>query len=263
MKILITGICGTIGSFLAPELARDHEVHGIDLLASDWPNSTQADLCDAAALPPIFEGVDVVIHLAADPRHEVEIGWDVLTNPNLIATARMFDAAHDAGVRRVIFASSMHAMGGYEFDEPYLSIVSGRLDGLEPASVPLVKGDDPARPDSRYGATKVFGESLGRYYTEGGNIDRPDERPMEVICVRLGTLPPSNRPGRDYRALVSWFSHRDAIGFFRACVERPNINYEIVYGSSHNTWKIYDTPYAWKLLDFTPIDSADDHWRKE
>ncbi len=263
MKILITGICGTIGSFLAPELARDHEVHGIDLRASDWPNSTQADLCDAAALPPIFEGVDVVIHLAADPRHEVEIGWDVLTNPNLIATARMSDAAHDAGARRVIFASSMHAVGGYEFDEPYLSIVSGRLDGLEPASVPLVKGDDPTRPDSRYGATKVFGESLGRYYTEGGNIDRPDERPMEVICVRLGTLPPSNRPGRDYRALVSWFSHRDAIGFFRACVERPNINYEIVYGSSHNTWKIYDTPYAWKLLDFTPINSADDHWRKE
>ncbi len=149
MQILITGISGTIGSFLVPELARDHEVHGIDLKPSDWPNSTQADLCDPDALPPIFEGVEVVLHLAADPRHEVEIGWDVLTNPNLIATARMFD-------------------------EPYLSIVSGRLDGLDPASVPLVKDDDPARPDSRYGATKIFGESLGRYYTEGGNIDRPD-----------------------------------------------------------------------------------------
>ena len=138
LKILITGICGMIGSFLAPELDRDHEVHGIDLKPSDWPNSTQADLCDPAALPPIFEGVEVVLHLAADPRHEVEMGWDVLTNPNLIATARMFDAAHDAGVRRVIVASSMHTMGCYEFDEPYLSIVSGRLDGLDPASVPLV-----------------------------------------------------------------------------------------------------------------------------
>ena len=89
MKILITGITGMIGSFLAPELARDHDVYGIDLLPSDWPNSTQADLCDPDALPPVFEGMDVVIHLAADPRHEVEIGWDVLTNPNLIATARM------------------------------------------------------------------------------------------------------------------------------------------------------------------------------
>ena len=175
----------------------------------------------------------------------------------------MYDAAHDAGVRRVIFASSMHVMGAYEFDEPYLSILSGRHDGLDPASIPLVKGDDPGRPDSRYGATKIFGESLGRYYTEGGNIDRPDERPMEVICVRLGTLPISDRPGRDYRSLVSWFSYRDAGGFFRACVERPNISYEIIYGASNNKWKIYDTPYAWKLLDFMPVDSAEDHWRKE
>ena len=263
MKILITGVTGTIGSFLAPALGRDHEVYGLDLRPSDLPNSTQVDLCDPDALPPVFEGMDVVIHLAADPRHEVEIGWDVLTNPNLIATARMYDAAHDAGVRRVIFASSMHTMGGYEFDEPYLSIVSGRLDDLDPASINLVKGDDPGRPDSRYGATKIFGESLGRYYTEGGNIDRPDERPMEVICVRLGTLPAHNRPGRDYRALVSWFSHRDATGFFRACVERPNINYEILYGASNNTWKIYDTPYAWDVLGFTPSDSADDRWSRE
>ena len=157
----------------------------------------------------------------------------------------------------------MHVMGCYEFDEPYASIVSGRLDGLDPASVPLVKGDDDARPDSRYGATKVFGESLGRYYTEGANIDRPDERPMEVICVRLGTLPPWDGPGKDYRSLVSWFSHRDAKGFFRACVERPNIKYEIIYGASNNRWKIYDTPYAWKLLGFMPVDSAEDRWRKE
>ena len=263
MRILLTGISGTVGSLLAPELGRDHEVFGVDLRPSDWPNSTQADLCDPTALPPIFEGIDVVVHLAADPRHEVEIGWEELTNPNLIATARMYDAAHDAGVRRVIFVSSMHTMGGYEFDEPYLSIVSGRLDGLDPASIPLVKGDDPPRPDSRYGATKIFGESLGRYYTEGGNIDRPDERPMEVICVRLGTLPRSNRPERDYRSQVSWFSRRDAVGFFRACVEQPGINYEIIYGASNNTWKIYDTPYAYNLLNFVPADDASEHWSKE
>ena len=159
---------------------------------------------------------------------------------------------YDAGVRRVIFASSMHVMESYEFDEPYLSIVSSRLEGL-----------DPGRPDSRYGATKIFGESLGRYYTEGGNIDSLDERPMEVICVRLGTLPASDRPGRDYCSPVSWFSYRDAAEFFRACVERPNINYEIIYGASNNKWKIYDTPYAWKPLDFMPVDSAEDHWGKE
>ncbi|MCY4412270.1 MAG: NAD-dependent epimerase/dehydratase family protein, partial [Caldilineaceae bacterium] len=64
MKVLLTGISGTIGSLLAPELGRDHEVSGVDLLPSDWPNATQADLCDPDALPPIFEGIDVVVHLA-------------------------------------------------------------------------------------------------------------------------------------------------------------------------------------------------------
>lgn len=88
MKILITGITGTIGSFLAPALARDHDVYGIDLRPSDWPNSTQADLCDPDALPPVFEGMDVVIHLAADPRHEVEIGWDELTKGITYLTQR-------------------------------------------------------------------------------------------------------------------------------------------------------------------------------
>jgi len=183
-------------------------------------------------------------------------------NPNVIATANMYDAAHAAGVRRVIFASSMHAMGGYEFDEPYLSIVSGRVDDLDPAAIDLVKGEDPVRPDSRYGATKIFGESLGRYYAELGNTDRVDQRQMEVICVRLGTVPRGNRPGSGYRSRVSWFSHRDAAGFFRACVERPNLQYEILYGASRNTWKIYDTPYAWDVLGFTPSDNAEDYWRK-
>ena len=87
---------------------------------------------------------------------------------------------------------------------------------------------------------------------------------MEVICVRLGTLPPSNRPGSGYRSLVSWFQpSRCGQDSFAPALNGPNINYEIIYGASNNTWKIYDTPYAWELLDFMPVDSADDHWRKE
>jgi len=86
---------------------------------------------------------------------------------------------------------------------------------------------------------------------------------MEVICVRFGTLPRSNRPEKDYRSLVSWISKRDAIGFFRACVEKPGIGYEIIYGASNNTWKIYDTPYAYELLNFVPADNASEHWGKE
>ena len=149
MKILITGITGTIGSFLAPELARDHDVYGIDLLPSDWPNSTQADLCDPGALPPVFEGMDVVIHLAADPRHEVEIGWDELTNPNLIATARN---VRRCPRRRCAPGSSSPVRctlwAVMSLTSPTSLSFPAALTAWTPASIPLVKGDDPGRPDS-------------------------------------------------------------------------------------------------------------------
>lgn len=81
---------------------------------------------------------------------------------------------------------------------------------------------------------------------------------MEVVCVRLGTIADSNELGSDPRGYVSWFSHRDLAGFFSACVETPGIRYEIVYGASANTWKIYDTPSSWRALGFTPSDNAEE-----
>ncbi|MBI4306497.1 MAG: NAD(P)-dependent oxidoreductase, partial [Chloroflexi bacterium] len=150
MKILITGTGGTIGSILANDLSRDHEVHGIDIRPVQRPRVHILDLTDATALPKAFAGIDAVIHLAAERRHTRDIGWDILMPRNVVATANVFDAAKAAGVRRVVFASSMHVMGGYEEDEPYRSIAAGRYDGLDPAKVPPVKGDMPTRPDGRY-----------------------------------------------------------------------------------------------------------------
>jgi uronate dehydrogenase len=163
----------------------------------------------------------------------------------------VYDAAHAAGVRRFVFASSMHVVGNYETDEPWASIAAGRYDGLDPATVPLVTADMPVRPDGRYAATKSLGESLGRYYA--------DCEGMEVVCVRLGTIADSDAIGDDPRGYVAWFSHADLAGFFSACVEAPGIKFEIVYGASANTWKIYDTASGWKALGFTPADNAEDH----
>jgi len=250
MRILITGIAGTIGTILASDLEGDHEVHGLDVRPSDRPQTATIDLQDAPALAPAFRDMDVVIHLAADRRHEVEIGWDDLMGPNVVATANVFDAAHAAGVRRVIFASSMHVMGGYESDEPYHSIVSGRFRDLKPDDVQLVGGDMPVRPDSRYAASKAFGEALGRYYA--------DAEDMEVVSVRIGAITENDRPGVDLRSWVAWFSQRDVAGFFRACVERPGLRHEVLYAASANRWKIYDTPYAWRVLGFQPTDNAED-----
>ena len=75
--------------------------------------------------------------------------------------------------------------------------------------------------------------------------------------MRVGVVTRDDRPGADDRSWVAWFSRRDVAGFFRACVERPGLRHEVVYGASANTWKVYDTPYAWKTLGFTPADNAE------
>ena len=251
MRILVTGIAGTIGRIVAEDLGKDHDVRGIDIRPGDLPNTSEADLTDPAAILPFFKDAEVVIHLAAERRHEPEIGWDQLMDPNVVATANVFDAAHAAGVRRVVFASSMHVMGGYEFDEPYKSIIAARYEGIDPDAIPLVTGDMPARPDSRYAASKLFGEALGRYYAE---IEG-----MEVISVRLGAVHETDRPGFDTRSWVAWLSNRDVGALFRACVEKSGIQHEIVYGASANRWKVYDTPASWKVLGMTPGDNAEDY----
>ena len=253
MKVMITGIVGTIGTIVADHIQDDHEVLGVDLRESDRPNTTQIDLADSAdELAKTFEGVDVVLHLAADRRHEPWISWDELMRPNIIATANVYTAAHKAGVRRVVFASSMHAVGGYELIEPYASIVNGNYEGIDRNKVELVKGlGQDAKPDSEYSASKVFGESLGKYFAEFEE--------MEGLVIRVGTVHPNNKPGSDSRSWVSYFSRNDIPGYFRACIEKKDVTYDILYGSSNNDWKVYDTPYAFNYLGFQPSDNAESH----
>ncbi len=255
MKILITGIAGTVGTILAERLSADHEVTGIDIrppgrLSGAFPTGL-VDLNDYDAVVPELDGVEAVIHLAAERQHERHIGWDVLMPRNVQPTANVFQAAHEAGVQRVVFASSMHVMGMYEEDEPWASIVAGRYEGLNPNTLPLVGRYAPVRADGRYAVTKAFGEQLGRYYAEAEGL--------EAVSVRLGTISQDDRPGSDPRSFVSWFSHRDLGDFFAACVERPELKCEIVYGASANTWKVYDTPASWEALGFRPRDNAEEY----
>ena len=97
MKILITGIGGTIGSVIADALSERHEVTGIDIRPLERPGVVVADLTDIDAITPRFEGVDAVVHLAAERRHTPDIGWDLLLPTNIVATANVYDAAHAAG----------------------------------------------------------------------------------------------------------------------------------------------------------------------
>jgi nucleoside-diphosphate-sugar epimerase len=248
--VVITGSGGRIGVILRQALAGAYTLRGIDRVPTPgMADALVASLSDLDAIRPAFEGADAVVHLAADPRHTPDIWWDTLIPDNVVATANVYEAARRGGVRRVVFFSSMHVCGMYETDPPWSRIASGDYGGLDPAAVPLVTADMPARPDGPYAVSKIFGEALGQYYAEAHG--------MEVVVVRLGTVGRDDRPGRDARSFVSWLSHRDLADLTARALDAPRVRYEVVFGSSDNTWKIYDTLRARTVLGYAPRDNAE------
>jgi uronate dehydrogenase len=249
-SVVITGSNGRIGSILCPALGAKYRLRGIDRVPTPGlSGALVASLTDIDAILPAFEGTHAVVHLAADPRHTPDIGWDTLIPDNVVATANVYEAARRVQAKRVVFFSSMHVCGMYENDPPWSRIAAGDYAGLDPDRVPLVTADMPARPDGPYAVSKVFGEALGRYYAEAHG--------MEVVVVRLGTVGPEDRPGRDPRSFVSWLSHRDLAHLTERAIEAPGVTYMVVFGASANRWRIYDTLRARSLLGYAPQDNAE------
>ena len=154
-----------------------------------------------------------------------------------------------AGVKRIIFASSGDSIRGWELDPeyPYGLITSGRYD-KEPGSWPMVE-HDTVRPGNVYGATKIWGEALGRYYS--------DVHGISVVCLRLGAVRPEDRPML-MREYSTYLSHRDVVELIRLCIDAPeSLRYDIFYGVSNNKWRYRDLERAQELLGFIPQDSAD------
>ena len=211
-NILITGAAGLIGGLLHNGLKDSYNITGMDIRPVE-----RLRLASSPTLPtstpfyPLTDGVDTVIDLASVP--DQDSPWDVVYRNNLPSTYNALEAARRAGAKRVIFASSNHATGNYEEDEPYASIVAGNYDGLDPATFPRVTVDMPIRPDGPYGIGKAFGEAAGRYYS--------DHFGLSVICLRIGTL---NREGRPQapRQFATLLSHRDLVQLVRRCIDAPD-----------------------------------------
>lgn len=254
MNILITGVSGLIGNMLARQLPTlgGYTVSGIDIAAPegvDLAAFTTADCYDYDAIAPSFRGVDGVVHLAANA--PVDTPWhDVLRN-NITATHNVYEAARAAGVKRLVFASSNHAVGNFELDQPYASIVRGDYSMVndDPSDIPLVDRAVPVRPDSDYGVSKVFGEATGRYYSE--------HHGLEVACLRIGTVNRQDAPG-NIRSLATWLSHRDLAQLVHLCLTRP-LRFEVFYGVSNNRWRFWDISHARDLIGYDPQDDAEDY----
>ena len=254
MKILITGATGLIGTVLRVRLGDTgrYTISGIDARPTDddsLANFTLADCFDYDAIEPAFEGQDAVIHLAANA--PVETPWpDVLRN-NIASTHNVYEAARQHGLKRLVFASSNHAVGNFELDEPYKSIGKGdySLIDNDPENIPQVDHHVPIRPDSDYGVSKVFGEATGRYYNEHFGL--------EVACLRIGSVVHQNRP-TNIRAYATWLSHGDLAHLVDRCLT-ADLGFEIFYGVSNNRWRFWDIEHARKTINYNPQDRAEDH----
>ena len=178
-RVLITGAAGRIGTYLRERLSTaDWQLRLLDSRPFDDDRDVIiADIRDESALAVAMRDVDAVVHLAGI---SVEAPLDDILAMNIEGTWRVFDAARRAGVPRVVYGGSNHAIG-----------FTPRCE--------LLRADVPLRPDTNYGVSKAFGESVGRFYA--------DRYSMQVACLRIGSC--DDRP-RSPRMLATWLSPDDA-----------------------------------------------------
>ena len=227
-RIVFTGAAGGIGTMTRPLLARlypglvlSDRVRPADLLPTE--TFVSADLTKPDEVAALVKGADSVIHLGG---HSVEGTWEQILNANIIGCYNLFEAARVAGVKRVVFASSNHAIG---FDPRKKKI----------------RTDVTVRPDSRYGVSKAFGEALGALYS--------DKHGIAVTCLRIGNVGPKPL---DVRRLSIWISPEDLVQLFQIGLDHPEVRYEIFYGASDNEASWWDNSRA-QRLGYRPTGKAE------
>jgi len=247
--VLVTGAAGLIGRILLDGLADEYAVHGLDVRRGPGVDHV-VDASRGRRLTRRFEGMRAVVDLAADA--SVSASWKTVSGNNIPATANALEAAREAGVQRVVFASSNHVVGMYERDEPYASIVAGRYEGLDADDLPRLTSDVPIRPDGPYGIGKAFGEAAARYYAE--------EHGLSAICLRIGTVNAANRP-ESPRQFATLLTHRDLVQLVRCCLAAPDsVRFAVLYGVSANTWRFWDLEEARRTVGYAPVDDTE-AWR--
>src|SRR5450755_4400507 len=228
--ILITGAAGQIGRVLRGGLRGSYSLirlADITPLGAAEPGEElcTTDIRDIAALDKAMAAIDCVVHMAGVPE---EAEWDKVLQLNIEGCYNVFEAARRQGVRRVIFASSNHAVGFHR-----------RERFIDDTVMP--------RPDTRYGVSKVFGEAVGRLYA--------DKYGLSVACLRIGTFRTPDRP-IDARQLLTWISHRDMVQLVRRCIDHPNYHFVTVYGVSNNLRSRWDNTNV-KFLGYRPEDNSE------
>ena len=230
--VLLTGASGSVGRQLLPGLG-DYRLRLLDRQAPDpdgVPEGAEVvvgELTDRDLLARAVEGVDAVVHLAGQPDPDAE--WDDLEAPNVDGVAALLGAAQRAGVRRVVYASSVHAMGRYESD----------------GKVPIDPTWAPA-PCCPYGATKAFDEAIAGVFAH--------RRGLSTVGLRLGAT--ETEPTQE-RQLPGWLGSTDLQQLVVRAIEADVVG-GVYAGVSANTGGRWSLDTARDELGYHPTqDSAD------
>lgn len=233
-RILVTGAAGTIGRYYARHAPGHHHlrlmVHSWDERAEalkKYGTVVQGDLSSIRQLTDLCDGVDTVIHLGGEP--SADATWSSLLPANIVGTYHLFVAAKTAGVRRVIYASSIHAVSGYPIDVQ-------------------VKTSEPVNPGDLYGVSKCFGEALGRYMAE--------QEGLSVIALRIGAFQPISvaQMSKNSSLLDAFVSERDLHQLIVRCVDDDRLKFAIFHGLSNNRFKRLDITDAREAVGYAPQD---------
>lgn len=225
-KVLVTGALGCIGRVVCQALQNEFTIDPIDIRDVKNPINLADPHRAVDVLSARAKGADVLIHLAWNARGE---NWrnarSVPENKSMVEAA--YEAAKQAGVKRVIMASSIHA------DSRFYDWASPRTFLPDMAN---------AIPDSPYGATKLWAEALGRHYAS--------KHGLEVVCIRFGGVALDNVPRQEPLAEKIWLHTEDCASLVKTCVDIPEISrkFRIVNGVSDNAGRPHCTnnPFGWR-----------------
>lgn len=229
-RLLLTGAAGRLGTVLREGLRgladgiRVSDVAPVEA-AGGGEEAAACDLGDAAAVRALTRDVDAVVHMGGVSGEDA---FARILNANIVGIYNLYEGCRANGVRRVVWASSNHAVGFYP-----------RTRTID-ASV-------PQRPDSVYGLSKAFGENLAQYYW--------DKFRIETVSIRIGSCFPEPV---DRRMLATWLSHRDLVHLVERALTAPRVGHMVVYGMSDNDETYWDNTMA-SSLGFRPRDSAEGH----
>lgn len=249
-RFVVTGANGNVGAQALEALdAGGHEVTPVTHHEDEDVDSVVHDVTDPTGLAETFAGHDAVVHLAANPSPEAE--WDEIAGPNVDGTYNVYEAAREAGVDRVVFASSNHAVQMYNVADPD-DVESMTTDPARP-----VTADDPPRPDSYYGVSKVAGEAMGTLYADRYGVD--------CVNLRIGWLLDEDelretQDGPDSHARFAramWLSPRDCRAAIRAAATAPLPEPAVTaHAVSANDERYLSLTGAMQALGYRPRDNS-------